>query len=248
MNHKIFLRILAVLAVSIASESAFAQIEKSLKFIPEEVNFGNIRETDGAVTKIVRAVNISQDSTFIISARTSCGCSEAQFDGRMLAPGDTTTVKITYDPTNRPGKFLKMAKIFTGKERISNTFRLKGNVIPSRRHLDKVYPDKAGSLRLSSLFAIAGELRHTESKPIFIGIYNDSDKPMKIAVETDNPALEADIRPDSIEPFGITTLSMMVRGKDIGKDVSDFKFNATVSDAATGEAIVVLPITGSIKK
>lgn len=247
MNSKTLFRLLIASAFALSAGSTLAQIEKSLKFIPEEVNFGNIRETDGAVSKTVKAVNISQDSTFIISARTSCGCSEAQFDGRMLAPGDTTTITITYDPTNRPGKFLKMAKIFTGKERISNTFRLKGNVIPSRRHLDKVYPEKTGKLRLSSLFAIAGELRHTESKPIFIGIYNDSDKPLQLSAESDNPALEIDLRPDSIEPFGITTLSMMVRGKNIGKDVSDFKFNATISDAGTGDTIAVIPVTGAIK-
>lgn len=237
-----------ILSLLAAAFHANAQIEKSLRFIPENLNFGTIRETDGKVTGTVRAINISPDSTFIISARTSCGCSEAEFDGRMLAPGDTTTVRITYDPTNRPGKFLKTAKIFTGRERISNTFRISGNVIPSRRHLDKSYPEKAGDLRLSTLLVSTGEIRHTETKPIFIGIYNDSEKAKILHSESDNDALQTTLQPDSIEPYGISTLSITLKGKDIPSGTKEFKYDAAITDATTGDTIVVIPVGGFIKE
>lgn len=248
MTKRTILFCLNAALLMLCSMNLCAQIEKSLKFIPENLDFGTIRETDGKVTKTVKAINVSPDSTFIISARTSCGCSEAVFDGRMLAPGDTATVSITYDPTNRPGRFQKSAKIFTGKERISNLFRISGNVIPSRRHLDKTYPEKEGVLRLSTRIVSVGEMRHAETKPIFVGIYNDSDKPLPIKAETDNVALEATIQPDTIEPFGIATLSMMLKGREIGSEVADFKYSADIINTSTDKVLITIPVGGFIKE
>lgn len=237
-----------ILLISICSSpSAYAQIEKSLKFNPETLDFGNIRETDGPVTKTVQAINISADSTFVISARTSCGCSEAEFDARTMAPGDSTTVTITYDPTNRPGKFLKSAKIFTGTERISNTFRLKGTVIPSRKHLDKVYPEKAGNLRLSTLIVSAGEIRPSETKPLFVGIYNDSDTAINLNADSDSDAVETSLQPQTIEPFGIATLSITLKGRDMNEATSNFKYAIRIKDIDKDETLTSIPIVGNIK-
>lgn len=244
INFICFLMIL----LSLSDMPAYSQIEKSLRFNPETLDFGCIRETDGPVSKTVQAINISQDTTFIISARTSCGCSEAEFDAKSIAPGDSTTVTITYDPTNRPGKFLKSAKIFTGKDRISNTFRLKGNVIPSRNHLDKVYPEKVGFLRLSNRLVSVGEIKPTEAKPFFIGIYNDSDQPLSLNVDSDNEALDVKIQPEIVEPFGVSTVSLMLKGREVKNDVPDFKFNVNVRDNTKNELIISIPVVGAVGK
>lgn len=241
--------LLAILMTIFISSSGHvcAQIEKTLRFEPETLDFGTIRETDGPVSKTVKAINISPDSTFIISARTSCGCSAAEFDGKMMSPGDSTTVTITYDPTNRPGKFQKTAKIFTGKERFSNLFHIKGTVIPSKRHLDKSYPDIVGTLRFSTLVVNAGEMKHSERKPLFIGIYNDSDKPITLSADTDSDALEASIQPDKIMPYEIATLSMIIKGAKFSDKSTDFNLNATIINAETGEEIVKIPVGGILK-
>lgn len=244
--HHIRLLLIAILAFS--ASGASAQITKSLKFIPATLDFGDIRESRGPVTKSVKAVNISNDSTYIISARTSCGCSEAQYDGRMLAPGDTTTIKVTYDPTNRPGKFLKTVKIFTGEERISNFFHISGNVIPTRQHLSKVYPHQAGDLRLTTNFVAAGDIRPSTSRPYTIGIYNDSNHSIRLQADTDNDALESNIRPDIIEPHGVASLAILLQGHGIGKDIGQFKYNALITDAESGDTIVAIPVTGALKR
>lgn len=244
-NSTLYLPITIILLFTYGFSNA--QIEKSLKFIPENIDFGTIRETEGKVTKTLKAVNVTSDSTFIISARTSCGCSEAEYDGRMLAPGDTTTVSITYDPTNRPGKFQKSAKIFTGRDRISNMFRITGNVIPSKKNLDKAYPEQAGDLRLSTTIVSVGEMRHAETKPVFIGIYNDSEHPLTLKAESDNEALEATLQPDILDPFGVSTLSMMLKGRNITTGISEFKYNVALKNASTGETIVSIPVGGTIK-
>lgn len=224
-----------------------AQISKSLEFIPDKVDFGVIREEDGKVSRKVKAVNVSPDSTYIISARTSCGCSAAEYSDTMLAPGDTTTVTVTYDPTNRPGKFLKTARFFTGKERIGNSLKMNGTVIPSRKNLDKAYPDRIGSLRLSTKILNTGEMSRKEARPLFIGIYNDSDKPLVLSAETDGAALEAALTPDSIEPFGIATLSLLLKGHILPEKEKEFTYKTYLIDSVKGDTIAAIPVGGIVK-
>ncbi|MDE6648796.1 MAG: DUF1573 domain-containing protein [Muribaculaceae bacterium] len=227
--------------------SAYCQIEKSLEFIPGVVDFGIIREEDGKVSREVKAVNISSDSTYIISARTSCGCSEVEYSQDMIAPGDTAYVTVTYDPNNRPGKFLKTVKFFTGEDRISNSVKLSGIVIPSRENIDEAYPFQAGRLRLSALLVNAGEVSRKEARPLFVGIYNDSEHPVTLVADTRDTALEVTLTPDIIEPFGVSTLTMMLKGRLFKGDETDFLYKTFIKDALTGDTVVCIPVGGTIK-
>lgn len=233
---------------SFSPYSAFAQTERTLRFIPDELNFGYIKEEDGKVTHTVKAINISNDSTFIISARTSCGCSSLSYPEYNIAPGDTVEISVTYDPINRPGKFLKTAKIFTGKERIGNTFKLNGNVIPSKKNLDMAYPEKAGDLRLSSLLINAGEVSRKEVRPLFVGIYNDSGHDLKLDAVTDGEALEAALTPDSLGTCEVSTLTLMLKGRLLKMTEKDFFYNAYLVERSSGDTIACIPVGGSVKR
>lgn len=241
------LQAITIVCLLALSPMAYSQIEKSLQFIPDKVDFGTIREDNGKVSRKVKAVNISPDSTFIVSARTSCGCSAAEYSEDMLAPGDTTEVIISYDPTNRPGKFQKTARFFTGKERIGNSIKLSGTVIPSKKNLDKAYPEKAGVLRLSTLLLNAGEVSRTEARPLFVGLYNDSDAPLVLKASTDADALEAGLAPDTIEPFGIATLTLMLKGRNIPTSEKEILYKTNLINTSTSDTILYIPIVGSIK-
>ena len=236
-----------VAAIAVLAFSAYPQIEKSLKFEPETLDFGTIREEAGKSIRHVKAINISPDSTYIISARTSCGCSGVEYPQNMLAPGDTADITIIYDPTNRPGKFLKTARLFTGEERIGNSVKFSGTVIPSRKNLDKSYPIQAGILRLSTMLLNAGEVSRKEARPLFVGIYNDSDKPISLLAESDSAPMEAALAPDSIEPFGISTLTLMLKGRLIPEGDSEFLYKTYLINAATGDTITCIPVGGIVK-
>lgn len=242
----LFFSLLVSACFAIADSSVYAQRQQTLKFIPEEVDFGTIREENGKVTKKVKAVNISKSTTFIISARTSCGCSSVTYPDNQLAPGDTAVISVTYDPVNRPGKFLKTAKIYTGEERIGNSFKLKGNVIPSKKNLDRAYPEKAGVVRLSSRIIDAGEVSAKEARPMFVGIYNDSDKPLRLEATTDSKSLEAGLAPDSIGPFEISTLTLMLKGRNFKDSEKDFCYKTFLINRDTGDTITTIPVGGCI--
>lgn len=237
----------AIPAAAILLTSAVcAQVTAPLRFIPDQLDFGMIREDDGKVSRKLQAVNTSQDTTFIISARTSCGCSEVDYDKSPIAPGDTTEISVTYDATNRPGNFLKTIKLFTGTERIPNTCKVKGLVIPSREHLDRSYPEKAGNLRLTTLLVNAGEMLENVTRPIFIGIYNDSDTPYALKGSSDSDALSVAIMPDTIEPQSISTATLVLKTRDIKGE--NFNINTYITDAETGKLLVKIPVGGTIRR
>lgn len=242
-----FKAVSAAALVVAAVFSAYPQLEKTLKFEPGNLDFGTIREEAGKASRQVKAVNISADSTFIISARTSCGCSGVEYPKHVLAPGDTADITITYDPTNRPGKFLKTVRLFTGEERIGNSIKFSGTVIPSRKNLDKSYPEQAGTLRLSSLLLNGGEVSRKEARPFFVGIYNDSERPIKLLAQSDSSPLEAALTNDSIEAFGISTLTLMLKGRLIPEGVNEIIYKTYLIDAAKGDTIACIPVGGGIK-
>lgn len=236
----------SVVAILAFTSTVCAEATSPLRFIPEQLDFGMIKEDDGKVKKSLLAVNTTNDTTFVISARTSCGCTEVEYDSNPIAPGDTTKITITYDATNRPGKFLKTIKIFTGSERIPNTCKIKGLVIPSKKNLARTYPEKAGELRLTTLIVNTGEIHANETRPVFIGIYNDSDSILSLKGESDNDALSISIMPDTIEPNSISTATLKIKARDIREQEFDFKAN--IIDAATGKTIVAIPIGGTIRR
>ncbi len=238
------LQAISIVCFLALAPTAYSQIEKTLRFLPEKVDFGMIREENGKVSKTVKAVNISPDTTFIISSRTSCGCSAVEYPEQMLAPGDTTEATITYDPVNRPGKFLKTAKFFTGEERIGNSIKLIGTVIPSQKSLDMAYPEKVGVLRLSTLFVNAGEMTRTEARPLFVGIYNDSDKPLVMTASSDAAALEAALLPDTIEPYGVSTLTLMLKASLIPSSESEIIYNTHL--LSQNDTLISIPVMSAI--
>lgn len=246
--HKFFINSSVVAALFLtAGFTSHAQTENTLRFIPEELDFGTIREENGKVTKNVKAVNISNAPTFIISARTSCGCSSLEYPEKQLAPGDTALISVTYNPQNRPGKFQKTAKLYTGEERIGNTFRLKGNVIPGTKSLNRSYPEKSGILRLSTKMIDAGEVSRQEARPLFVGIYNDSDKPLKMRVCTDGKPLEAALSPDSIGPNEISAMTMMLKAREIKGNTKEIHYKVFIINRESGDTITSIPVGGLLR-
>ncbi|MDE7408639.1 MAG: hypothetical protein K2N09_01305, partial [Muribaculaceae bacterium] len=134
-----------------------------------------------------------------------------------------------------------------GKERIGNSIKLKGTVIPSRRNLERSYPDKAGPIRLSSAMINAGEVSRHEGRPLFVGLYNDSDRAIAVASESDSYPLEAAVTPDTIEPFGFASLSLMLKGRNIAEKENEILYKAFLIDKESGDTIVGIPVGGYIK-
>ena len=101
---------------------------------------------------------------------------------------------------------------------------------------------------MSTLIVNAGEISRRDARPLFVGIYNDSDKELPLAVSTDGSAVEAGIVPDTIEPFGIGTITLMLKGRLIPEGENEIVYKTYIQDTSTGDTIVSIPVGAIINR
>lgn len=142
-------------------------------WLEKEYDFGLMKEENGPATGEARFVNRGSDPVVITGARPSCGCTGVEYSELPVAPGDTATIRFTYDPDGRPGKFEKSIKVYIGE---NDTYRIKisGNVLGTSESLSLFYPYESGPLRLSELILNAGELAKGATRSLYLKCYNQS--------------------------------------------------------------------------
>lgn len=139
--RKVFL-LFAVLSPLIA----LAQIEWTSK----EYDFGSFKEAEGPRTAKLTFVNKGKKPTFINHVRTSCGCTAASFTKKIIEPGETGSVSVTYNPTGRPGRFRKSVRVYTGDDNELTTLKIFGTVIGAPASLEAHFPESIGPMRLEN--------------------------------------------------------------------------------------------------
>ncbi len=101
-----------------------------LVFEPPEVDFGVVR--DGEVAEGWLRIRNSGDRMAQIAAiETSCGCTSAEPEARLLAPGAFTRVHVRIDAFAKRGRVRKRVELIDGEGRRSRAVILL-RVLPSR--------------------------------------------------------------------------------------------------------------------
>lgn len=124
MIRKIFSLVL-IFSVSIFSQlvgpKASAQIT--------EYNFGDIKQGD-VVSYDFKITNNGGDVLKILDVRASCGCTAAQPDKKELQPGETTTIKVTFNSRGRKGAQVKTVRVLTNDpEKKDLNFVIRCNIL-----------------------------------------------------------------------------------------------------------------------
>lgn len=109
--------------------AVMAKEKKGLaEFVTKSHDFGNIREADGKVSYDFVFKNTGDESLVIISATTTCGCTKADYPKHPIAVGDSSVIKVTFDPKNNSGEFIKAITVKTPFQRIK--LKITGAVVP----------------------------------------------------------------------------------------------------------------------
>lgn len=135
-------------------------------------DFGAFDEDDGTVTCTFTYVNDGDEPLSIISARATCGCTTPRFTAEAVAPGQTGTVSVSYNPTGRPGRFDKKVYIDMNTEPKRSTLNIRGVVIGSSNTLRSRFPVDAGAIKLKGDRMMFGEVKTGRAKTQFLDIYN----------------------------------------------------------------------------
>lgn len=137
-------------------------------------NFGAFSEDDGKVTAVFTYYNRGDEPLLILGARANCGCTTPEYSREALAPGDSATLSVTYDPGGRPGRFEKFIFVDSNTEPRQSKLSINGVSVGNSTTLKGRYPVEAGPLRLAHPAALLGSINRGEVKSVFEAAYNST--------------------------------------------------------------------------
>lgn len=119
---------LFLLVSMLSTEVVFAQ--KALMTCEKSVHqFGQIPEDGGNVSHTFEIKNEGTGPLVIVNVSATCGCTIPEWTKTPIAPGKTGTVKVTYNPTNRPGNFIKSVRVYGQGIRNGMVLTIRGSVV-----------------------------------------------------------------------------------------------------------------------
>lgn len=144
------LGIAAAAAQSQTQSQTQSQSQPQVLFDNYAHDFGHIREVDGVVEHIFSYTNTGQEPFVITAVSVGCGCTTPAYSTKPLAAGASEKFGVSFDPTDRPGRFEK--EIFVRSNQGNIKLAISGVVEPRPRTLQDDYPYVVSSgVRLAAL-------------------------------------------------------------------------------------------------
>lgn len=174
--------ILQLLSTAIISMPSFAQGNSSsaLSFERNVWDFGVIDEVDGSVSYTFKFKNTGDAPVVLERVVVSCGCTTPEYTQKPIMPGDMGEIKITFDPADRPGTFIKDIYISSGGGKNRDKITVRGEVNGRPRSIEEDYPYQlADGLRLAKFDTNFGYIDHSKPFSMVVGYANTSDKPVR---------------------------------------------------------------------
>jgi len=100
-----------------------------MSFTEKEFDFGTIKEGD-KVEHVFTFTNTGDGDLIIADAKGSCGCTVPVFKKEPIKPGETSTMKVTFDSTGKPGKQQKSVNITANTASGNELLTIKAEVTP----------------------------------------------------------------------------------------------------------------------
>lgn len=94
-------------------------------------DFGKIKEVDGAATHRFVFRNTGDEPLVVLGAVGRCGCTTATYSEAEVAPGDTASVVVKFNPTGRSGTFKQRVTVLLSSPSRHNNLFIKGVIEPN---------------------------------------------------------------------------------------------------------------------
>lgn len=179
-------RYLSTLMLMLFSAGILTAQEKTAKAVFDTYthDFGKIDETDGDVSYTFRFKNEGTLPFVIHGVNVSCGCTNPVFSREPVLPGKSGQIKVTFDPTNRPGLFEKTIDILCNDARKNIRLTITGNVNPRPRTIQDDFPFHVrDGLRITERSQVLGSVPRGKKYVYTIGVANGGQKPVTVALD-----------------------------------------------------------------
>jgi hypothetical protein len=202
MQRAIIYICISLITAIFQTTNLHGQGNSALIFSNTTYDYGHIKEDGGAQQCTFEARNNGHNTIEVINVTTTCGCTSTQFNRGPIAPGESFTLQISFNPMNRPGRIDKQIFVSTSDSSQAIELNIAGFVLERERSIDELYPfDMGGGLRLRSNFHAFGYLEHGNEIEEHIAYINTSDEEINISIISDKQSGALAIRvPESIPP------------------------------------------------
>lgn len=154
----------------------------TINFPVKTHDFGNVNEEAGTCTYDFVFTNKGNAPLIILKAIASCGCTTPQFTKEPIAPGTSSSIKVTFNTIGRPSTFHKTITVYTNDPDAPNVVLIiQGNVIPKGESPETSYPKNMQGLRLKRTMVPMLETKIGSIKTEVIDIYNTNKTPVSIS-------------------------------------------------------------------
>ena len=128
-------RLIIILLFAITTATAvYAERLPDIEFEKTTIDLGTFSSDKPKQKAVFKFKNTGRRPLFILSVRTGCGCTDAEYSRQAVLPGKTGEIIVNYDGSNRlSGEFSKQVLVRTNAPKESVRLVIKGNMeIPKK--------------------------------------------------------------------------------------------------------------------
>ena len=198
----------------------------AISFKETSHDFGTIKEADGDVTYDFTFTNKGDSPLLIYRALASCGCTNPEFSKAPIAPGATSTIRVTFSTMDRPGSFHKTITLYTNDKLAPNVVLIiSGEVMPMGSNPETNYPFNLQGLRINRNYINILQAKIGSIKSEVIEMMNTTNAPLNIQFSNVPKHIHIVASNTKLKPneTGVITLKYMAElAKDYGKREDSF--------------------------
>lgn len=200
MAYRDIMRAFAVLAVLLPACICSHAAEPVLSLERESICLADLSEDDAPAVRRVMMTNTGAFPVALTGVGTTCSCVRASVSRKFLAPGDTASVVITYNPKDQAGEIDRYVHVFIDgiDDTPAATVHLTGTVRPTSDPWDLFRVILGPGLRARRK-SVAFSLSGTEREK-YIAIVNTCGEDVTLAAGKDVPGLHLRTEPVVLAP------------------------------------------------
>ena len=162
-------------------------------------NFGNISESGGMVSYDFVFKNTGNSPLILTEVRPSCGCATPQWSRKPILPNETGSIKVSFNPKNRPNSFLKSITVKSNAENAIVSLTIKGKVFSGAADPYADYTHSIGSLKTRSHYLNLGSIYNTATVEKTMDIVNTGPRPVKVSIQPAGNYILASVTPETLK-------------------------------------------------
>jgi hypothetical protein len=233
-----------------------------ISFAQKEFNFGTFPESGGLVIHDFQFTNTGKVPLILNDVKASCGCTTPEWTKEPVLPGKSGSIRVTFNPKNRPGSFSKTIQVNSNADLPVVTLAIEGVVIPAEK-IEDVYRFSVGPVRIQTIYAAFGEIYKGSVGKFSIKVMNTShDTTVQLSFKQLPPYISVKMIPASLGPqqegridmeyasslqntwdFAIDRVDLLLNGKAAPNNRISITANIRENfEALTSEELAVAPV------